>query len=293
MQQHESHDAEWTARMSTYAIGDLQGCFDTLQALLKRLRFDARHDTLWFVGDLVNRGAGSLECLRFIVALGNRAVVTLGNHDLHLLAVAEGLAKPKALDTLDAILDAPDRNNLLLWLRQQKLLHVTPTWAMVHAGLMPQWSWAKAQALAREVETALRSNHYRDVLKHMYGNEPATWRDNLNVRERQRFVINTMTRMRTLDDSLALDLRFKGELTQMPSHLQAWFTKPNVRRSARITIAGHWSALGLARHDKTAARFIGLDTGCIWGGSLTALRLEDRKIFQQPCVEKTPLEGWD
>jgi bis(5'-nucleosyl)-tetraphosphatase (symmetrical) len=271
--------------MATYAIGDLQGCWLTLESLLTTIKFRPRQDKLWFVGDIVNRGQGSLECLRFVHGLGERAIVTLGNHDLHLLAVAEGLAKPHRLDTLDEILHAPDRDILLQWLRQQKLLHIEKNFAMVHAGLMPQWSWSLAASLCKEVETLLRSTAYRHVLKHMYGNEPNTWQPSLSGNARMRFVLNTVTRMRALTQTPAPahDLAFKGSLQQMPSALTPWFAVPSVRRSSRTVIAGHWSALGLHQQD----RFIGLDTGCIWGEALTAYRLDDGKIFQVASQEKS------
>jgi bis(5'-nucleosyl)-tetraphosphatase (symmetrical) len=278
--------------MSTYVIGDLQGCFDTLEALLDRIRFRRDRDTLWFVGDLVNRGAGSLACLRFVSSLPKRTVVTLGNHDLHLLAVSEGAAKTKSLDTLDDILDAPDREPLLDWLRHQSLLHVESEFAMVHAGLHPAWSWRTAQTLAREVERALRGPRYRELLEKMYGNEPDQWSSTLRGFARLRFAINVMTRMRALGENDTINLRYKGSVPEMPADLTPWFMRKNVRRSARVVVTGHWSALDLAKHED-AHQFVGIDTGCIWGRSLTAYRLDDRKVFQQPSVEKSHPEAWD
>lgn len=273
--------------MACYAIGDLQGCWLTLEALLARLDFKRGRDTLWFVGDLVNRGDGSLQCLRFVHSLGDNAVVVLGNHDLHLLAVAERIANPHRLDTLNPILNAPDCDQLLTWLRNQKLLHVEPAYAMVHAGLMPQWSWHQAQSLAREIETILRSPRYRDLLSNMYGNEPSAWRDSLRGHARMRFALNAFTRMRTLTADGALDLKFKGEREKMPMGLTPWFDVPSVRRAKRRVIAGHWSALGLYQRDG----FIGLDSGCIWGRELSALRLDDGKIFQVASREIAHAEG--
>ena len=267
--------------MSTYAIGDLQGCFLTLQALLAKIKFDANSDRLWFVGDLVNRGAGSLACLRFVKALGDRAVVVLGNHDLHLLAIAEGVAKTKTLDTLDDILHAPDREVLLAWLRAQKLLHVESKFAMVHAGLLPQWNWDQSLALACEVEEALRGDHCRHFLESMYGNHPDEWRDDLKGDQRLRVILNAMTRMRAISHDGRMDLKFKGSLADMPSGLQPWFTAKNARGAATTLVAGHWSALGL----HVTPNFIGLDSGCVWGRELTAIRLEDRAIFQMPSQE--------
>lgn len=275
--------------MSTYAIGDLQGCFVTLQSLLAHIKFDAARDRLWFVGDLVNRGAGSLDCLRFVKDLGDRAVTVLGNHDLHLLAVAEGFAKLRANDTLTDILDAPDRAALLQWLRQQKMLHVEGGFALVHAGLHPAWSWAEAQGLAREVETALQGADYRDLLRHMYGNDPDHWQADLNGYARLRFAINVFTRMRALKADDRLDMKYKGTLNEIPASLRAWFDAPSSREPSHTIVAGHWSALGVhVRED-----FVGLDAGCVWGRELAALRLDDRAVFRVPCVETTLPEGWD
>lgn len=267
--------------MSTYAIGDLQGCFLTLQALLAKIKFDANADRLWFVGDLVNRGAGSLECLRFVKALGDRAVAVLGNHDLHLLAIAEGVAKTKALDTLDEILAAADRDALLDWLRRQKLLHVEGKFAMVHAGLLPQWNWSQSLEMANEAETMLHGKHYRHFLENMYGNNPDKWHDNLDGDERLRVILNTMTRMRAITADGRMDLKFKGGLADMPKALHPWFTLPHARGDDITVLAGHWSALGL----HVTPTFVGLDSGCVWGRELTAMRLEDRAIFQVPSQE--------
>jgi bis(5'-nucleosyl)-tetraphosphatase (symmetrical) len=275
--------------MSTYAIGDLQGCFVTLQALLAHIKFDARRDRLWFVGDLVNRGAGSLDCLRFVKDLGDRAVTVLGNHDLHLLAVAEGFAKLRDNDTLTDILGAPDRAALLQWLRSQKMLHIEGGYALVHAGLHPAWSWADAEHLAREVEAALQSADYRDLLKHMYGNEPDQWQADLTGHKRLRFAINVFTRMRALTTRDALEMKYKGTLDEMPASLYAWFDAASSRKPEHTIVAGHWSALGV----HVTANFVGLDAGCVWGRELAALRLEDRALFRVPCAETSLPTGWD
>jgi bis(5'-nucleosyl)-tetraphosphatase (symmetrical) len=267
--------------MSTYAIGDLQGCFLTLKALLAKIKFNPAQDRLWFVGDLVNRGAGSLECLRFMKSLGDRAVVVLGNHDLHLLAIAEGVAKTKALDTLDEVLSAPDREVLLCWLREQKLLHVEGKFAMVHAGLLPQWNWSQSLALAGDAEEMLRGKHYRHFLENMYGNNPDQWHDDLDGDGRLRVILNAMTRMRAITADGHMNLKFKGGLVEMPKDLQPWFTLPHQRDSDVTVLAGHWSALGL----HVTPNFIGLDSGCVWGRELTAMRLEDRATFQMPSQE--------
>lgn len=267
--------------MSTYAIGDLQGCYLTLQTLLDKIKFDANSDRLWFVGDLVNRGTGSLECLRFVRDLGDRAVVVLGNHDLHLLAIAEGVAKTKALDTLDKVLTAPDRDSLLQWLRAQKLLHVDGKFAMVHAGLLPQWDWPQSMALADEVTQMLRGKNYRHFLQRMYGNNPDEWRNSLEGDGRLRVILNAMTRMRAITGEARMNFKFKGGLAEMPEDLQPWFIAPHARGDEITVLAGHWSALGLY----ITPHFIGLDSGCVWGRELTALRLEDRTSFQVASVE--------
>ena len=277
--------------MSTYAIGDLQGCFDSLQALLTKIDFDRASDELWLVGDLVNRGPLSLECLRFVSSLGTGTTVVLGNHDLHLLAVADGVSRIGKRDTIQAILDAPDRDDLLAWLRRQKLLHVDGDYVMVHAGLLPQWSLTQALAIAGEIETQIRGPDRRAFLKNMYGNEPNRWDDSLPGVERLRLATNAMTRMRVLGERSEINLEFKGalaELALMPSALVPWFTKRHPSFANKTILAGHWSALGLT----VTANFIGLDSGCVWGRQLTACRLEDRAIFQVDCAEANVADGW-
>ncbi|MBI3714489.1 MAG: symmetrical bis(5'-nucleosyl)-tetraphosphatase [Betaproteobacteria bacterium] len=265
--------------MATYVIGDLQGCYATLQALLQAISFDRNADRLIFVGDIVNRGTGSLACLRFVRDLDTGARMVLGNHDLHLLAVAEGIARQGRLDTLQQLLDAPDAAELLAWLRRQPLLLCEPTYAVVHAGLLPSWSWELARRLASEVETELQGAQYKNLLVNMYGNEPAAWKDDLQGFDRLRVTINAMTRMRTLDAAGAMDLRYKGDREDLPAGQQPWFDCPS-KRPPRLILAGHWSALGLFRQEY----FIGLDSGCVWGRALTAVRLEDRQVFQAPCI---------
>jgi bis(5'-nucleosyl)-tetraphosphatase (symmetrical) len=275
--------------MSTYAIGDLQGCFRTLQALLKEIKFDRKHDRLWFVGDLVNRGPDSLACLRFVRELGEFAVTVLGNHDLHLLAAAEGFGKRGRNDTLAQVLDADDAKELLHWLRQQKLLHVERDYAMVHAGLLPEWSWADAQMLACEVEEKLGGPNYRNVLETLYGNEPAKWAPDLCGEARMRITINAMTRLRVLNQDGAIDFKFKGALGDMPSNLTPWYDVQTARETPPVVITGHWSALDLY----VSPAVVSLDTGCVWGRKLTAMRLEDRAIFQVANAELSPAQGWD
>ena len=265
--------------MATYAVGDIQGCFRAMQRLLKAIRFRPARDKLWLAGDLVNRGPDSLGVLRWARSLGDRAVVVLGNHDLHLLALARAGEEPRRRDTLGPILEAPDREDLLDWLRQQKLMHHEGGFAMVHAGLLPGWTVARALALAREVEEVLRGPRADWLLETMYGDRPATWRESLRGAERYRVIINAMTRMRLLDRGDGMDLDYSGPLGGAPKGLSAWFDIAG-RRSARTPIiCGHWAALGLL----VRPNLIALDTGCAWGRSLTAVRLEDRAVFRVRC----------
>ncbi len=262
--------------MATYAIGDVQGCYDELEALLVRLKFDPARDRLWFVGDLVNRGPKSLEVLRFVRALGAAATVVLGNHDLHLVCLFEGFAKRRADDTLDALLDAPDAAELVAWLRVQPLMHAEGGYAMVHAGLLPQWTVARSLTLASEVEAALRGPGYRDFLAHLYGSQPARWDDALAGWDRLRVIVNAMTRMRFCSTAGEMELRASG--AESPPGYRPWFEyRPGGERTTLV--CGHWSALGLRLGERLAA----LDAGCVWGGSLVALRLEDRSLTQLPC----------
>ena len=261
--------------MAIYAIGDLQGCADELDALLARLAFDATRDRLWFVGDLVNRGPKSLAALRRVHSLGERAVVVLGNHDFHLLRLAAGQARARAGDTLDEVLAAPDAPRLIEWLRRRPLMHAEGGYVMVHAGLLPQWSIAKALALAREVEDALRGPHHREFLGALYGAEPRAWRDDLAGWDRLRVIVNAMARLRFCTPAGEMDVAAKGR--EAPPGYRPWFELRPADEAA--IVCGHWSALGLKLTGKLAA----LDTGCVWGGSLSALRLEDRRLFQLPC----------
>jgi bis(5'-nucleosyl)-tetraphosphatase (symmetrical) len=265
--------------MATYAIGDLQGCFDPLQELLGEIGFRESADLLWFVGDLVNRGPQSLETLRFVKSLKDRAIVVLGNHDLHLLIVAEDHAKAHRQDTLETILEAPDREELLTWLRGLPLMHVEDEYAMVHAGLLPSWSIGKALDLARETEHALQGPDWRALMAHMYGNQPDHWDDALSGYERMRVIINAMTRMRVCTPEGRMEFSHKGRLEDIAPGYVPWFAAPG-RKSANATvICGHWSALGLLARKNLLA----LDSGCFWGGQLTAVRLEDRRTYQVSC----------
>lgn len=265
--------------MATYAIGDLQGCFGSLQKLLGETGFSESRDRLWFVGDLVNRGPQSLEVLRFVKSLGNAAVSVLGNHDLHLLMVAEGRAKRHKQDTLGPILDAPDREDLLAWLRHLPMTHLEGEYAMVHAGLLPSWTAAKAAQLGREVEQALRGTQWPDLMAHMYGNEPDRWDDSLAGYDRLRVIINAMTRLRVCTPDGRMEFSHKGRLEDIPENYIPWFAVPGRRSAGSTIICGHWSALGLLAEKNILA----LDTGCLWGRRLSAVRLEDRRVFQVSC----------
>lgn len=267
--------------MATLAIGDVQGCYDQLMRLLERADYDERHDVLWFVGDLVNRGPQSAQTLRFAKKLGARQVTVLGNHDLALLVIAAGIKKPHRGDTYDELLAAPDRDELVDWLRHQKLMHSGDGYAMVHAGLLPQWSLAQALALAREVETALQGADSREFLSHMYGNQPVRWRDDLAGYDRLRVIVNAMSRMRLVTPDGAMEFSHKTGLASVPAGYLPWYDAPARTSRAEHVIFGHWAALGLLLREDV----ICLDSGCVWGRALSALRLEDRRLFQLECPE--------
>jgi len=268
--------------MADYAIGDLQGCLGPLEELLGRIGFDRARDRAWFVGDLVNRGPDSLGCLRYVKYLGDSAIVVLGNHDLHLLARAEGFARGRSRDTLDEVLAAPDREALLAWLRARPLMHAEGAFAMVHAGLLPQWGVDEARALAAEVEEVLRGPGYRSLLRDMYGDQPDAWTPGISRAERHRLVINAMTRLRVVDAEGRMVLAFKGAPADRPRGSRAWFDVPGRASRSHAVICGHWSALGLVLRED----LIALDSGCVWGRSLSAVRLEDRKLFAVPCPSR-------
>ena len=269
--------------MAIYAIGDIQGCYSAFRRLLDQCRFEPARDRLWLVGDLVNRGPHSLAVLRFVKRLGARAVTLLGNHDLHLLLVAAGHARPRREDTLAAILRAPDRDELLDWLRRRQMMHVDAGYAMVHAGLLPQWSIAQALKLAREVEAALQGDDYDEFLRQMYGNKPERWRDDLAGIERLRVITNVLTRLRNCTVDGRMEFEYTGKPVSLPRGFMPWFSVP--RRCSRGTpvIFGHWAALGLY----TESNVFALDTGCVWGGALSALRLADRQLYQHACAART------
>jgi bis(5'-nucleosyl)-tetraphosphatase (symmetrical) len=227
----------------------------------------------------VNRGPDSAACLRYVKGLGDAAVTVLGNHDLHLLCVAEGVERRRKRDTLDDILDAPDRDELLAWVRARPLMHVDEGFVLVHAGLLPEWTVARARTLAAEVEHRLRGPGYRGLLERMYGDEPARWDDGLEGVDRLRVIVNAMTRLRMVDARGAMVLRFKGEPGEVSGAWTPWFDAPGRRNADHAIVCGHWSALGVVvRPD-----LLSLDSGCVWGRSLTAVRLRDRRLYEAPC----------
>ena len=266
--------------MATYAVGDLQGCLDELKQLLEQIGF-GNDDQLWLTGDLINRGPQSLEALRFVKAMGKQAIVVLGNHDLHLLAVALGDKKTGRKDTLDEILAAKDRDELTDWLRHLPLLHHDPqlNYLMVHAGIPPIWDLNTALARAAELEQILKSPLAVEFFKQMYGNEPARWKPKLEGWGRYRLITNYFTRMRFCTAKGKLELTTKTGAGKAPKGYAPWFSFAEHRCSDQRIVFGHWASLeGHANSPNVFA----LDTGCVWGGSLTALRLEDGRYFSVP-----------
>ncbi len=269
--------------MATFAIGDLQGCFDELEELLKMIRFDPAQDRLWFTGDLVNRGPQSLACLRFVKSLGDAAVTVLGNHELHLLAIGNGQPQYQhAGDTLDDILGADDCAELLHWLRRLPLMHHDEQtgYTMVHAGLPPQWRLDQALDYAAEVEQALRGPHYRDYFANMYGNQPDCWSADLSGWDRLRYITNCLTRIRFCSQDGVLNLSEKGVPDAQDA--QPWFEVAGRKTLADKIIFGHWAALRDYRQDYKRFNVFPLDMGCVWGGELMAMRLEDGHYFVAP-----------
>jgi bis(5'-nucleosyl)-tetraphosphatase (symmetrical) len=276
--------------MAIYAIGDIQGCFDELRALLVQIAFDPQRDCLWICGDLVNRGPRSLEVLRFVRNLGDRAVVVLGNHDLHLLAVAAGKQTLHPKDTLQEVLSAPDCGLNLAWLRTRPLLHHDQAlgFTMIHAGLPPAWDLATAQACAREVEAVLAGPDYPAFFQEMYGDRPDRWSPHLEGYARLRFITNCLTRLRYCDTKGRLALKEKGPPgTQSPGFLP-WFEVPGRRSLGERILFGHWATLRINGDPDHSYGVYHLDTGCAWGGRMTALRLEDERYFSVPCQRFSP-----
>ena len=258
--------------MATYAIGDIQGCFDPLITLLEKIAFDPEKDTLWFAGDLINRGDKSLETLRFIKELGDSAISILGNHDLTLLAICEGNKKVKN-HTLDEILEAPDRDELIHWLRHRPLLHHDDKlgYTMIHAGLPPQWDLTTAQNCAHEVETILRGDDYPEFMANMFGDEPKKWDKNLTGWDRLRFTTNCLTRMRYCKPGGKLNFKDKGPVGSQKDGYIPWYEISDRKSNDLKIIFGHWSTLF---GDTGQANVYAIDTGCLWGGTLTAMRLD-------------------
>ena len=266
-----------------YLIGDVQGCCDALEHLLARIGFSPSRDRLWLLGDLVNRGPCSLATLRRLHGLGDAATCLLGNHDLHLLAAAHGVRRAHNGDTLDDILAAPDRAALTDWLRHQRLAIFDAGWLMVHAGVVPQWSRDDTLAAAAEVEAMLRGPDLPSFLHTMYGNEPARWTAELSGTARLRFTVNALTRLRFCTADGEMDFKTKDGAGAAPDGFMPWFDVPG-RRTADVPIAfGHWSTLGLLDRPN----LLGLDTGCVWGGKLTAARIDGgvREIIQVDCEQ--------
>lgn len=257
--------------MAIYAIGDIQGCYDEFRSLLDLLKFNPDQDQLWLAGDLVNRGPKSLETLRFVKALGSAAITVLGNHDLHLIATVVSLAKSGKKDTLAAILRASDCDELIHWLRHQHLFYHNEHYCMLHAGVPPQWDFQLTQKMAHEIEAAIRGDDYERIFRSMYGNKPSVWQDNMPKSEKLRFAINCFTRMRYCTTEGALDFAQKGAPGSQPDGLLPWFAVPGRKSLDMRIIFGHWSTLGFYH----GYNCYSIDTGCLWGGQLTALRLDE------------------
>lgn len=263
-----------------WAIGDLQGCCAALDRLLAHPELaQDPHARFWFAGDLVNRGPASLASLRRVMALGERAVSVLGNHDLHLLAMAAGVRAPHAQDTLAEILSAPDAPDLIDWVRHRPLAHAENGYLLVHAGVLPGWSAAETLARAHEVEQVLRGPDWQDFLATMYGNTPTAWHDDLTGADRLRVIVNALTRMRFCTADGVMEFASKDSAGAAPPGYLPWFDVPGRRTADTPVVFGHWSTLGLLQRPHLLA----LDTGCVWGGALTAVRLHDRQVVQIPC----------
>lgn len=276
--------------MAVYAIGDVQGCSDSLKRLLERVRFDPAEDELWFCGDLVNRGPDSVEVLRFVRKLGGRAIVVLGNHDLHLIATAHDPAATRASDTFDDVLAAPDASELIDWLKRRPLLHHDGGlgYTLVHAGLAPQWDLATAAACARELEAVLAGDGAGAFLDAMYGDEPDHWDGKLAGADRMRFIVNCFTRLRYVTADGRLALGHKGPPGTQPDGQVPWFEHPDRENADLHIVFGHWSTL----ERRTRDRIYPLDTGCVWGGRLTALQLDgDGGWFSVECPGVDIIQG--
>jgi bis(5'-nucleosyl)-tetraphosphatase (symmetrical) len=266
-----------------YLIGDLQGCAEAFERLLAEIGFSPSRDHVHVLGDLVNRGPGSLQALRRLRSLQGSVTCLLGNHDLHLLAVAQGVRKASRNDTLADVLAADDRDELLHWLRHQRMADRACGWLLVHAGVVPQWDTARTLALAGEVQALLRSEGWPAFLHVMYGNEPKRWQDDLAGAGRARFIVNVLTRIRFCSDDGTLELAAKDSATAAPPGTRAWFDVPDRQSAGEPVAFGHWSTLGLINRPDLLA----LDTGCVWGGALSAARVDGgrREIVQVTCKQ--------
>ncbi|MDH2998663.1 diadenosine tetraphosphatase [Pasteurellaceae bacterium LFhippo2] len=271
--------------MATYIVGDLHGCFDEFQLLLKQANFDPEQDELWLTGDLIARGDNSLTCLRFVKDLGERATVVLGNHDLHLLATLQGIKKVKPKDKVDTIFEAEDREELQNWLRNRPLVaqHPVHKFVLAHAGISPEWDLETTQACAKEVESILQGDNFKELLENMYDSQPDRWSPDLQGFERWRYIINAFTRMRFCYADKRLDFECKLPVEEAPEELKAWFELDNPLYQDIDILFGHWASLiGYP----TPKRIYALDTGCVWGNHLTMIRWEDKQLFTQARLSK-------
>lgn len=262
--------------MTIYAVGDIQGCYKPLISLLETVNFNPEHDQLWCAGDVINRGPDSLKTLRYLYSIKDSCTMVLGNHDLHLLGIAYGNATLKRADTVQDILNAPDAEELLQWLRFQPLLHHQHNFTLVHAGIPPQWSIADALARAQEVEAVLQGDHYKDFFLHMYGNQPDHWYNDIIGYDRLRLITNYLTRMRFCDIHGKIDLENKLGPETATNNMLPWFEIPGRQTVNDRIIFGHWASL---QGQCNTPNIYPLDTGCVWGGELTMMRLNDKKLF--------------
>ena len=266
--------------MATYAIGDIQGCYSSLCSLLEKIQFDVTRDHLWFAGDLVNRGPESLETLRYVKSLGDRAVTVLGNHDIHLLALYYGVRERRRKDnTLFPILDVVDSDELIQWLQAQPLIHIENNYLLVHAGIHPRWSMQTVLGLKNELESTVNKTLSKQSLSTIYGNTEGSWEENEHGSNRLRYALNCVTRMRYCTTDAEPEYQCSVTPGNQPDCLTPWFEIPNPEFSDYTILFGHWAALGYHQHQNTYA----LDSGCVWGNALTALRLEDKQVFSVSC----------
>ena len=275
--------------MSLYAIGDIHGCYDSFRRLLDKINFDENNDSLWLTGDLVGRGTQSLETLRFLESIKNNLVSVMGNHDLHLLALYYHVIElDEHSRNLEKILDAPDSDKLISWLKDRPFLHFdnNRNILLVHAGIHPEWTINESITYANELEGLLQGEQSKNILENMYGNDPIKWSLNLNSYNRYRFLINVFTRMRVLNSDNNLDLKYKGTEPSSQEHIHSWFKSKNHNWKDTTIIFGHWSALGLM----IKPQFICLDSGCVWGRNLTAINLDSRfKVTKISHLLKNPI----